>query len=308
MADFDPPFASTGEKRLPTTQERTDGFPCGPADQRLFNALFNRLEAELGDLVNYAGVAPSDVDNTTVRQAVLALIASATGGTPVGYILMDQARARLPIYPEILTAGGTITVVVPSAGNVRLPGGIDFLHRGIFPVTTSQTDFPTDPSKTYHMRWDPTNGFRLRDLANVGYNPSTLAETDMGFDSTFDDLLIARVITNSSNVATITNLVNKNRMTYEFAKSGSGTVVSTGTGFDGVNYAESFSYNFARTPMVMITGFAGQTLFPLLQGWANKILAKTVTRYGTSATIQSDYDRDIGSTPTIGQMHCQAIA
>lgn len=309
MADFDPPFASTGERRLPTSEERNNGFPCGPADQRLFNALFNRIEAELGDLVGYAGITPSDVDNTTVRQAVLALIDAATGGNPAGYILMTQARARLPIFPEVLNTDGRIVITSPGTGQVRLPGGVDFLHRGIFTVTTSQTDFATDPSKTYHLRWDTTNGFRLLDVAGSTYNPTALAETNIKFDSTFDDIIFARVITNSSNVPTITNLANKNLLTAE----GYGASAPFGdAGYDPVNpsfliendvmdpklitkYATQL-VNFARTPQVYLTAVQDILVAPFPGLTEITMGARALSRYNIAVWAQGDKGHATGWT------------
>lgn len=213
MADFSTPFGSDGERRFPDSVETSLGFPCGPADQTLFNGMFYRIEAELGSVIAEAGIEGTNTRQTLLKEAILALIEAATGGgDPTNYLLISQARSRLPIFPEILNVDGRIVVTAPATGTVRLPGGVDILHRGIFVVTTEQTDFNTDASKTYHLRWNPTDGFQLKDVAGSTYNPTTLAETNPAFDSKYDDLLIARVVTNSSNIATITNLANKNRL------------------------------------------------------------------------------------------------
>lgn len=248
MADFDPPFADQGERRLPTTTEQQLGFPCGPASRELFNGLFWLLQGQIKDIASEAGVIPSqEGDITLLKRAVLALIDAATGGgTADNYILMDQARSRLPFYPDVQHETGHLGVLSPSTGAVRVPGGRTFLHRGILPVTTVQTDFVTDPSKTYHLRWNPTDGFVLRDLASGTYNPGTLAETDKAFDSSYDDMLVARLVTNSSNVVTVTNLINKDRLTGRLSLQGQnwrqGALVQERVGdFSG-------SLNWARTP------------------------------------------------------------
>ena len=213
MADFDPPFAQNGEFRFPNANEQSLGWPCGPIDQNLLNGLFRIHNGNIGNVIAEAGVTGPDGDLTKLRRAIEALIAAATGGGTVDdYVLMAQARSRLPIFPDVQNVDGRIGVTAPSTGTVRLAGGVEFLHRGIFRVTTTQTDFATDPSKTYHLRWNPDDGFVLRDLASGSYNPGTLSEANAAFDSTYDDMLIARVITNSSNVATITTLANKDRL------------------------------------------------------------------------------------------------
>lgn len=214
MADFDPPFGQDGDRRLPSNTERENGFLCGPADRTLFNGLFHRIEAEIGEVISHAGITPTDDRNTLLREAIEALILAATGGgTADDYILMNQARARLPFFPDVLTDDGKIAVTTPQSGKVRVPAGVTFQHRGIYRVTTVETDFTTDASKTYHLRWNPADGFALKDLASGTYNPTSAAENNVAFDSSYDDMLVARVVTNSSNIATITNLANSNVLT-----------------------------------------------------------------------------------------------
>jgi len=249
MANFNIPFSRDGGRRVPTSDERLNGFPCGPADQSLFNGLFYAIQAELGHLILYAGLTGTDANHTQVRQAVEALIEAATGGgDPSTYLLMAQARARLPIFPEVQNLSGTgkLNVTSPSTGVVRVPNGITILHRGIFPVVTATEDFPTTLSRTYHLRWNPTDGFQLKDLTDVAYNPSILAETDPSFDSTYDDMLVSRVVTNSSNIATITNLANRHRL-YSESVFNLYTPFS-GTGWQALNLS-AVTLDWARTPL-----------------------------------------------------------
>lgn len=286
MADFSPPFGSNGEHRLPTATEKEQGFPCGPADRSLFNGLFRRIEAEIGEVISHAGIVQTDDRDTLLREAIEALIAAATGGgTADDYILMTQARSRLPFFPDVLTEDGKIPVTSPSNGTVRVPGWVTFQHRGIYRVTTTQTDFSTVANRTYHLRWSPADGFVLRDLASGAYNPTSAAETNAAFDSTYDDMLVARVITNSSNVATITNLVNRHSLLYMEATP----LVDAHQNSSQNNALFNFSwtYNFARTPKVLLSSY-GQRF---QQQPANVSIDRdfdledpVVTRYGTKVT------------------------
>lgn len=171
---------------------------------------------ELDHLIDFYGLTPNPEDLEQVRKAIQAAIAAATGGGDTDdYILISQARARLPIFPEALTADGKINVASPGAGSILVPPTVNFQHRGIFPLSTSDYSepdrtFTTLANKTYHLRWNPVDGFALKDVADAGYNPTSAAEKSAIFDSTYDDMLVSRVVTNSSNVATITNLINKN--------------------------------------------------------------------------------------------------
>lgn len=298
MADFDPPFADQGERRLPSSTEQQLGFPCGPASRELFNGLFWLLQGQIKDIASEAGVIPSqEGDITLLKRAVLALIDAATGGgTADNYILMDQARSRLPIYPDVQHETGHLGVLSPSTGTVRVPGSRTFLHRGIFPVTTVQTDFATDPSKTYHLRWNPTDGFVLRDLASGTYNPGMLAETDPSFDSGYDDMLVARVITNSSNVATITNLANKNRLATEISDTGAMTNPQT----NNATRSTTLSWNWARLPQLSIypsfigtaaTGLGSASGFRASDPHDHdfRINVTNLSRYGASVSLGRDY-------------------
>ena len=248
MPDFDPPFAQNGEFRFPNSNEQSLGWPCGPIDQNLLNGLFRLHNGNIGNVIAEAGVTGPDGDLTKLRRAIEALIAAATGGGTVDdYVLMAQARSRLPIFPDVQTVDGRIGVTAPSTGTVRLAGGVEFLHRGIFRVTTTQTDFATDPSKTYHLRWNPDDGFVLRDLASGSYNPGTLSESNIVFDSAYDDMLIARIVTNSSNVATITTLANKASLVeheeVEFRNEG-------GAGSNNMVTTGGKTFDWSRTPEV----------------------------------------------------------
>lgn len=246
MANFSTPFASTGPRRTPNADEKANGFPCGAADQTLFNGMFHRIEAELGEVISYAGLVPTDAQYNQVRLAIQAMIAAATGGgEPEDYVLLNQLTARIPIFPDVQTADGRMNITSPANGIVRVPGGINFLHRGVNPIVTVQTDFNTVSSRTYHLRWNPTDGLALRHLGDNTYNPDGLAESNSYFDSKYDDMLLARVVTSSTNVPTITPLANKSRLALQTIIQGSNGQLLSG---NGARFDLSHIYNWARSP------------------------------------------------------------
>jgi hypothetical protein len=296
MADFDPPFASSGGvNRSPTTDEQSDGFQCGAADLTLFNRLFGRIEAEMKAIQDAGGIAGTEGDDTTVLQAIEALISAATGGGDTSnFVLFSQAQARLPIFPEAQTSDGTITVTAPSTGTVRVPAGVTTVHRGIRTYVSAQTDFATAASKTYHLRWSPTGGFVLKDLADITYNPTTAAETNTAFDSGYDDMLVARVITNSSNIATITNLKNKARLVQTGEELQAFTTYQDELPPSGLTAPDGaiVNINFARKPIATLTGFTDVTV---QQGndTATKeinIVVQSLSRYQVKAIYQRATD------------------
>lgn len=315
MANFSTPFASTGPRRNPTADERANGFECGAADLLLFNGLFHRLESEVGAVIANAGIVQSDNSFNQLLLAIQALINAATGGGETeDYLLIDQARTRLPIYPEWQTADGTINITSPAPGTVRIPAAVTFLHRGIFPIVTAQTDFATAASKTYHLRWSLAGGYQLRDLVDAGYNPTAAAESNSGFDSSYDDMLIARIVTNAGNVATITNLVNKSRLQFKGFQQPVATVVSSAGVGANTNAATAqgvFNLNWARTPLAMLTGNVGQgsdsTKYVSAYAGYNDA-PSVVTRYTISQYATTVWNSSVLGLDVYANFHAIAMA
>ncbi|NEJ04306.1 hypothetical protein GR238_02645 [Rhizobium leguminosarum] len=228
-------------------------------------------QREIMAVITAAGISGSDDDLTQLLQAIEQLISAATGGGDTSnYVLMPAARARLPIFPEVLTSDGRIPISAPSTGTVRVPAGYDFLHRGIFAITTVQTDFVTVANKTYHLRWNPTNGFQLKDLADVAYNPAAVAETDISFDSAYDNMLVARVVTSAGNIATIANLANKHRLQLISEKT---TVEENASTYP---LSPVITLNFARTPVLNFAAGSVEVSITEEQitAWGNSGLAR----------------------------------
>lgn len=299
MADFSPPFSSVGGvNRSPTVDEQSDGFTCGAADLTLFNRLFGRIEAELKAIQDEGGITGSEEDDTTVLQAIQAMIAAATGGGDTSqFVLFTQAQARLPIFPEVTTNNGVIAVTSPSTGTVRVPASATVLHRGIRSITTAETDFVTTSSKTYHLRCAISAGtltFSLKDVSDGVYNPTAAAETSAIFDSTYDDMLVARVVTNSSNVATITNLINKNA--YQTVLSGNMSVANPATLITATGTV-TLTHNLARTPRIVpypatlsVSPTVASSSFAATDRHDHDHqLTYTTTRYNTAITFARDY-------------------
>lgn len=306
MAKFNPPWASVGGvARSPTVDEQNDGFSCGAADLTLFNRKLQGYDAELAAILDEGGITGTEADDTGVLQAIQAMIAAATGGGDTSqFVLFSQAQARLPIFPEVTTNNGVIAVTDLGAGNIRIPASATILHRGIRTYTTVQTDFATDPSKTYHLRWNPTDGFSLKDLASGTYNPTTAAETNVTFDSAYDDALISRIVTNSSNVPTITNLTNKARVLMEISDAG---VMTTNAATDDARRTASLTFGLARTPVMSVTpvniavGGNGGNFMTAGQNHDHdfKIERVSFTRYGASLTLWRDYAQSFEILATI---------
>ena len=198
MADLQTPFGSSATRRFPNNDEKNNGFPCGPADQTLFNGLFYRLESEVGEVISHAGLTGNNSDLTQLRKAIIAIIAAQTGGgASEDYLLMSQASARLPIFPTVENTDSKINCVSPGVGIARVPAGVNVTFRGVKIVTTVETDLNLTANKIYHLRLNIDGTISAKDLADGTYNTGSLSEIDSTFDSTFDERLIARAVTNA---------------------------------------------------------------------------------------------------------------
>ena len=246
---FSPPWGTTGEREAPDAGTQSLGYTCGALPLGITNEKLYRFEVELKSVLDAAATTNDSATTDNVLRAIRGLIAEAIPDAAAtgGFKSAAQLRATLPHYPNVTTGGGKLTVTSPSDGTVRLAGGGSFVHRGVEAITTVETDFATDPTKTYHLRWRPDTGFSLFDLADVAYNATAAAETNAAFDTTMDDMLIARVVTSSSNVANVTELVNLDR--HGFTASQEGTNPRN-VGQNGAAFEFDFAWNWGRRPIV----------------------------------------------------------
>lgn len=218
--------------------------------------------------------------------------------TPLGLGALFDLLLNQPIFPEV-AGSGLFTLTSPGAGQLRIAAGTSWTFRGAFSYTSVQTDLATSASKTYHLRWDRVNGFVLYDLANGAYNPSSVPETDPSFDTTYDSMLVARVVTSVGNVPTITPLSNKNRLAYSLRTSGTPVLDVAG----GYTFSSSVTTAWSRTPGVRaISGnvlCGNGTPAGSLDGGAGYLTARATDRYGSSATVLTDWTTGFTGTSFI---------
>lgn len=160
-------------------------------------AWLNATQEEILAVIISAGIAPNADIWTQLLEAIDKKV--------------EAVRVLLPIYPDVLTVDGKFTVTQTSAGVVSVAAGTTWTMRGGKARTSVLTPLATAASKLYHLRYRD-GVFALFDIGSLVYNPSSLAETDTTFDTTYDDMLVAKVVTDGSNVATITTLVNRPKL------------------------------------------------------------------------------------------------
>lgn len=215
-----------------------------------------------------------------------------------GTVTTTIAFQNLPIYPEITSSGNVFTFST-GTGQVVVGSGVSWLWRGWQSVASSDISsgartFATTALKTYHLRWHapgtgtatpsstyPNGRFVLQDIANSGYNPSSLAETDIAFDTSYDDMLIARIVTDSGNTPTVTALINKARLQNE-VRPGADQYFARNSASNGNLLAPfaTITLDWARTPKVMmqcrLSTYTSTPSVPREESW--------LTPWGTSGT------------------------
>lgn len=288
---FGQPLGTPWVNGNPATGERgsvTNAMAIDHAQEEIVNAIIG------------LGLIPDAGDRTQLRKAIQNAIAAATGGgDPTLYATVAMLRASLPHYPEVETPDGKLSALSPSAGTIFLIGTGSIKHRGLLTFQISEIaeldrTFATLPSKTYHLRWRPSTGFGLFDIADAAYNPTGLAETATAFDSGFDDMLAFRIVTDANNVATIVALENRDRLWFDyFAQQTTGWSIVTGINSWALQFANvPIPLNWARTPRFKaLNAVVGAGIAPSngVLGVANAATVNSLNRYGMNFTALTDF-------------------
>jgi len=198
------------------------------------------------------------------------------------------------VFPEIFTSDNTLRILIQGNRIIIAPGQ-KFRIQDVIIDTTNRPDtsLSVSPNTTYHLRYSLNgrpinnytpnkNSFYLVSVNDPNYNPNNLPETDEVFDTQYDDMLIAKIVVNSSGNITITPLKNKSRLRADFI-------------VNGVNGIYNFPLNFSRTPRGYIVSFSDYDDFvktdytivpdnPLTYVYGNKI-GVYPTRYEGTLTI-----------------------
>ncbi|WP_438461851.1 hypothetical protein [Marinomonas sp. PE14-40] len=158
--------------------------------------------SEILDAINALGDATADMTLAkesfeTVRQdaeqAISDHLSEADAHTQ--YVKTDtfEQVKKLPIYPEVMSDDSRLAMTLDSSvltieANqiIRLYGWLE-INTSDYAVRT----FSINDTKTYHLRFNLTDGFYLKDLSDVEYNPDSLEDFETAFDTSYDDLLLA---------------------------------------------------------------------------------------------------------------------
>lgn len=263
-------------------------------------------QREIQTVITAAGLTPDENQVDQLNEAIDTKISLAVGGESQLDAVINLLRARARVYPEILTASGTFNLSQPTGSSVRIPAGIDLLHRGCFLETTAQQDFSHVANKVYHLRkrWTGTPGWFLEDVSGSTYNPGALAEGNTAFDTAYDDMITHKIVTDASNVATITPLVNKDRILLEISNAG---VTTTNNAADDASRTATLVWNLARQPIMAVTQVSiqvGGSSGNFMSGAQThdhdlNITRLSFNRYGASLTLRRDYAQNFDILATL---------
>lgn len=298
-----------------TSSEAQDGT-------RLKAAFFNNVLMQLRRAIRGMGIGEDNADDDMLLKAIKKAGASSVA----------QAAASQPTHFEILT-GNAVFAFTPTTNQVVINAAQGFVHRGLNAFSTDQFTVPArtfalTPNKTYHVRWHapgtgsatpianyPNGRFLCNDLADGVYNPGAAAESSPNFDGSYDNALLARVVTDGAGTPTVTALVNKAKLDGYFqdgftsygafaagtspTPTGSPRIIFTLNDAAGTA-ASRFTHNWARTPVgrsanagVGVLGFA--TDAGHAQGTSNYVASHVTTRYQTDLVYYSDFDQSVFS-------------
>ncbi|KZM40954.1 hypothetical protein OA92_15355 [Marinomonas sp. SBI22] len=129
---------------------------------------------------------------------------------------------KLPIYPEVMSDDNRLAMTLDSSvltieANqiIRLYGWLE-INTSDYAVRT----FSINDTKTYHLRFNLTDGFYLKDLSDIGYNPDSFDESDRLFDTNYDDMNLALIFDGF-----LMRCIHTNQLSKTALFSGDGSIV-----------------------------------------------------------------------------------
>ena len=213
-------------------------------------------------------------------------------------------------YPYIVSKTQRLELIQHGAWKIEIDRGQIFNWRGTWNINTgafseSERSFDLAPSATYHLRWQPSDGFLLFNLNDVTYNPQGLAESSAVFDTTFDDMLIAKIITDEQGITEIITFRNTQRLLVQWLSNQPSKIQASSTGaafYDSTSVA-NLSLQWSRTPCVYWQGVSGLDYGSNYRASLGIINLYNRCRFGVRATreealLYDSYERGQADQPT----------
>lgn len=243
--------------------------------------------SELVHLVEYSGQTPSSGDLQQVRKAVEAILAQ--------YPTIAQILTYNRVFPHTMTGDNKLTVIDNEDGTATLAADQSWVHRGFFPRSSNDLDVEArtveiPPNATGHLRWRWNGGAPQVTFGNLaddqGYNPGELVDADPVFDTSLDDMLIARIERDGSGTLEITGLRNRAQLRSHFRGQEVFTNVSAGS--SPLKMGEAVTLDWARTPrnIIIPSGTSGPGIAGNMDvGVASSGIPNIESRYGFQVSL-----------------------
>lgn len=226
-------------------------------------AWFNSVQHELVAVVEkFGGVLDSRNDGQfwdTINRIALV--------RPDSRLKQIRPVCKIPYYPEILTLSAVLAITTNDDNTIRIDPEQFFVWRGVWKINTSDYNeisrtFLLIPNAIFHLRWNAKEGFVVKNLQDVNYNSGGLTEHDASFDTTHDDMLIARVATDGNATPTITLLKNRHslRTTWHSEAIPCWVGLQKNQHYRDTPEQASHMLNWSRSPMTYFLGVSGFNL------------------------------------------------
>lgn len=163
--------------------------------------------------------------------------------------ITDSPEVALPpFYPDVQTAAGCLAITDNGDGTITIAPAQKWFMEGKYFNTddypVADRTFAIPATGFFHLRFTQANGFALKDLGGVTYNPSGIDEAAPVFDTTYTDMLIAKI-----DNGVCTPLVNKARLDLSAIIKETKVV---GTNSWIWESQAGLNFNWSRTPTVLM--------------------------------------------------------
>ncbi|GLT18880.1 hypothetical protein GCM10007938_26620 [Vibrio zhanjiangensis] len=134
----------------------------------------------------------------------------------------DGALKKIPLYPEVVNDENRLNMSLDGT-TLTIEDNQILRFYGWLEVNTSDypnKSFHVDLEKAYHVRFNMTDGFHIKDVSSLEYNPDSLDESDKRFDTSYDDMNLALVYK-----GLLMRCVHTNQLSKSVTVTGSGSIL-----------------------------------------------------------------------------------
>ncbi|MBL4731498.1 MAG: hypothetical protein JKY82_02715 [Rhizobiaceae bacterium] len=258
-------------------------------------AHLNAMQEEVLKVVEAAGLVADGDDWTQLWQAIQWMISQNQAGA------LALFKNSL-VFPEIETADAKLAIGDNNDGTLFIGGAQTWLLRGVFRFSSDDTNLAdrtvtTVANKTYHVRWHapgtgaaaPIETYPYGRFELVDMTAAAPPEGDSSYDTTYDNMLVARIVTDGANASTITTFINRASLSF------SANLAKAPSYLGSSAWRADFSadLNWSRSPKVWSFSGAVYCNAPgsgnYVLGGANIPNGIAIWRYGWGVSFTTDW-------------------